>query len=404
MTDPNWTPARVRRNFRIDLFGAICAGAFVSVLVAFMPVVVRRLGGSTTDVAIVVASPFIGNLCSPLFAYLLAHLPMVRVVAGASTLSRLAFLACVLVATTPFMLALSSVVFWVVVVANIAAYTALMQAIYPDRERAFAMGNVRVGASIAGIVTAAVAGALIDTVPAQWVFAAAALVSLPGSIAFFAVRYDGPATPPSRRSARVIARDVWADRRYRRLLIAFSIFGTGNLMNFAVFPILLVDHFDASNAFVGTLAVVQAATQIVAYPVIGRLIDRGSTLWITLIATLLALFVPIGYLVAPGTWALVPVAIFIGLGLASGELTAVTHIVHLAPRERILEYAAAQAVLVGIRGTAAPFIAATLLGVVEPRIVLILGLVFMAAGAAVLATVVRDPTAAPVEVSTPAKA
>src|SRR5207245_7398679 len=220
------------------------------------------------DVAIVVAGPFIGNLCSPLFAYLLAHLPPVRVVAGTSALARVVFLLSILAAATPFMLAVTSVAFWVITVANISAYTALMQGIYPDRERAFAMGKVRVGASVAGIVAAALAGGLIDVVPAQWVFAAAALVSLPGSIAFLLVPSDGPPAP-ARPSARAIASSVWADERYRKRLLAFTIFGTGNLMNFAVFPILLADHFDASNAFVGTLAVLQLATQIVAYPVIG---------------------------------------------------------------------------------------------------------------------------------------
>lgn len=390
MIDANWTPARVRRNFRIDLFGAVCAGAFVAVLVTFMPVVVRRMGGTTTDVAIVVAAPFIGNLCSPIFAYLLAHLPKVRVVAGASTLSRIVFLLSVLAAATPLMLALSSVAFWIIVVSNIAAYTALMQGIYPDGERASAMGNVRVGASLAGIIAAALAGVLIDIVPAQWVFAGAALISLPGSIGFLGVRYDGLAEPPRRRPALAIARDVWADARYRKLMLAFAIFGSGNIMNFAVYPILLVDYFDASNSFVGTLAVVQSATQIVAYPLIGRLIDRGSTLRQSLIATLLTLLVPIGYLIAPGAWALLPVAVIIGIGVASGELTAFTNIVHLAPRERIGEYAAVQAFLLGVRGTSAPFIAAALLGVVEPRIVLLLGTALMAGGALVLAGLVRE--------------
>ena len=55
--DANWAPARVRRNFRIDTFSAICGGVYISVLVTFMPIVVRRLGGSTTDVAIVIAAP-----------------------------------------------------------------------------------------------------------------------------------------------------------------------------------------------------------------------------------------------------------------------------------------------------------------------------------------------------------
>jgi MFS family permease len=399
VTDPNWLPARVRRNFRIDLFSALGAGAFVSVLVAFMPVVVRRMGGSTTDVAIVVAGPFIGMLLSPIFAYLLAQFPVVRVVAGASTLSRAVFLLSVLVAATPFALAVTTAVFWVIAVSNIAAYTALMQAIYPDRERAFAMGNVRVGASIAGIASAALAGTFIDVVPPQWVFAAAALVGVPCAAAFFAIRYDGPATPPARRPAVEIARDVWADHRYRKLMLAFTVFGTGNLMNFAVFPIMLVDHFDASSSFVGTLAIVQSATLIVAYPVFGRLIDRGSTLRLTLIATLLTLLVPIGYLVAPGAWALLPVAVITGIVVASGELTGFTNIVHLAPRDRIGEYAAANAFLLGVRGTAAPFVAAALLGMVNPQVVLVLGTLLMTTGALVLAQLVRAPAAVVVEVA-----
>ena len=266
------------------------------------------------------------------------------------------------------------------------------------RERASAMGNVRVGASVAGIGAAALAGSFIGVVPAQWVFAAAALVGLPCALAFFAIRYDGPAAPPARRPALDIARGIWADRRYRKLLLAFSIFGTGNLMNFAVFPIMLVDHFDASNAFVGTLAIVQSATQIVAYPVVGRLIDRGSTLRQTLIATLLTILVPIGYLVAPGTWALLPVAVIIGMGVSSGELTGFTNIVHMAPHGRIGEYAAANAFLLGVRGTAAPFVAAALLNLVQPQVVLVLGTLLMTTGALVLAQLVRAPSAGAVEV------
>jgi len=200
-----------------------------------------------------------------------------------------------------------------------------------------------------------------------------------------------------------IARDVWADLRYRKLLLAFTIFGTGNLMNFAVFPIMLVDHFEASNGFVGTLAIVQSATLIVAYPVFGRLIDRGSTLRLTLIATLLTVLVPIGYLVAPGTWALLPVAVITGIVVASGELTGFTNIVHLAPQGRIGEYAAANAFLLGVRGTIAPFAAAALLGMASPQVVLVLGTLFMITGALVLAQLVRAP-ATPTPLVVPAEA
>src|SRR3989442_1409900 len=129
-----------------------------------------------------------------------------------------------------------------------------MQGIYPDRERAQAMANVRIGAAVAGIAAAAVAGTFIDVLPASWVFAAAALIGLPGAIAFFWVRYDGSAKPATRRSLPEIAQGVWADHKYRRLLLSFTLFGMGNLMNVAVYPVLLVDHFHAAHSFIGGVA------------------------------------------------------------------------------------------------------------------------------------------------------
>ena len=49
----------------------------------------------------------------------------------------------------------------------------------------------------------------------------------------------------------------------------------------------------------------------------------------------------------------------------------------------------------GLRGTAAPFVAAALLGVADPRVVLLIGVIFMTAGCAIMAGAVRllAPTA-----------
>ena len=399
MTDANYLPARVRSNFRIDVFSAVGAGVFVSVLVAFMPVVVRRMGGSATDVAIVICAPFIGHLLAPFFTYLLAHLAPVKVVAGTSTLARSLFLVGMLVATTPLMLALTTVTFWIITISNVAAYTALMRGIYPTSDRAHVMGKVRVGASLAGIVAAALAGLYIDLVPAQWVFAAAALVSLPGSVAFFKINHTSVGGFGTRRPALDIARDVWSDRRYRRLMLSFLIFGWGNLMNFAVFPIMLVDHFDAPNTFVGILSAAQSATMIGAYVVVGRLIDRGSSLRQTFIGTLLVLLVPIGYLIAPSYWFLLPVALVAGIAQASGELTYHTNVVHMAPRDRLAEYAAAQSLLLGIRGSVAPFAASALLGAFSVHVVLLVGLAFMVVGTVVMFGAVREPAQRPRELT-----
>jgi len=64
------------------------------------------------------------------------------------------------------------------------------------------------------------------------------------------------------------------------------------------------------------------------------------------------------------------------------------------------DYAAAQSFLLGIRGTLAPFAASFLLGQYEPRLVLLVGMSFMAAGAVLMFGAVREP--APVLEAAPA--
>ncbi len=367
-----------------------------------MPVVVRRMGGSTFDVALVVAGPFIGHLISPVGIYLLSGLPPVRVVAGVVTTARGVFLAGVLVATTPLMLAMTTVAFWTVTIANIAAYTTVMAAIYPSGERAQAMGRVRMGAAVAGIASAAVAGVVIDAVPAQLVFAAVALISIPGGVAFFWIRDEGRTEVTSRRPIHHVARDIWNDRRYRRLLFANTVFGLGNLMNGTVIPLMLVDHFDAPNSFVGATAALASLTAVAAYLVWGRLIDRGSSLQLSAYGSALLLLVPLTYLLAPNIWFLVPLAVVQGLVNAAFEITFHTNVVQAAPPGRVLDYATAQSFILGIRGTIAPFLASVLLGILEPRVVLLVILTFMTAGISLYFRAVRE--FAPVPASEPARA
>ncbi len=384
------SPLMVRRNFRIDVFAAVCAGLYAAVLLAFMPVVVRRMGGSSFEVALVVAAPFIGHLLSPIGIYLLSGLPAVRVVAGVVTASRVVFILGVLLATTPLMLAMTTLAFWVITIANIAAYTAVMAAIYPNSERAQAMGKVRIGASIASIVAAAVAGIFIDFIAATIVFAAAALISMPGAIAFFWIRDEGRTATQGRRNTFTVAREIWQDRRYRQLLSANTVFGLGNLMNVAIVPIMLVDHFDAPNSFVGGLAALASVTAAGAFIFWGRLIDRGSSLQLSAYASTLLLLVPLTYMFAPSIWFLVPLAVVQGIATACFEITYHTNVVQVAPPGRVLDYATAQSFLLGIRGTIAPFTASLLMALIAPRMVLAVAITFMVLGLALYYRAVRQ--------------
>jgi MFS family permease len=368
-----------------------------------MPVVVRRAGGSAVDVALIIAAPFIGHLLSPFFAYIFTGMDRVKVVAGTVVVARLVFIAGMLAATTPLFFALTTVTFWVITIANVAAYTSLMGAIYPPRERAQAMGKVRIGFSIASIASAGLAGAFIDVVPAGWVFAASAIISLPGAVAVFFMRTDAPDTADVRRPFWEIAPDIWRDVRYRKLLQSFVVFGIGNLGNAAMIPLLLVDRFDAPNEFIGAYAAVQAATAIVAFWVWGRLLDRGrsSVVWAARNSAL-TLFIPIGYILAPNVWVLLPVAVIAGISIAGGELTYHLNVMQLAPPGRVVEYATANSFLLGVRGTVAPFLFSALSTIFPLTLVMLFGLACMSVGLVLMARVVRlpDPAATQPAVAT----
>ena len=363
-----------------------------------MPVVVRRAGGSAVDVALIIAAPFIGHLLSPFFAYIFTGRDRVKVVAGTVVVARLVFIGGILAATTPLFFALTTVTFWIIAISNVASYTSLMGAIYPPRERGQAMGKVRIGFSIASIASAGLAGAFIDVVPAGWVFAAAAVISMPGAIAVFFMRTDAPKTPEVRRPFWEIAPDIWRDVRYRKLMQSFVIFGIGNLGNAAMIPLLLVDRFNAPNEFIGAYAAVQSATAIVAFWVWGRVLDRGrsSVVWAARNSAL-TLLIPIGYLLAPNVWVLLPVAVIAGIAIAGGELTYHLNVMQLAPQGRVVEYATANSFLLGVRGTVAPFLFSALITVFPLPAVMLLGLLFMSAGLVLMARVVRlpDPAVAP---------
>lgn len=394
MPERNWSAERVRANFRIDAFSGVMAGVYVGVIAAFLPVVVRRMGGSTTDVALVVAGPFVGHLFSPVFGYLLARYAPVRITAVTAVAGRLVFLVGVLVVTTPFALALVSVTMWVISVANLASYATLMHGIYPDSERASAMGKVRIGVSIASITSATLAGLFIDEVPATIVFALAAAIAIPGGIAFGFIKHERPAIPPVGRRPSRIARDVWNDRRFRRLMLSFTVFGFGNLMNAAIYPILLVDHFNAPNSFVGYMTALQWGAAIIAYYVWGRYIDRGSSLRLTVFNTAIVLLMPLGYLLAPNMYFLLPVAVVAGVTNAGGDITFFTNVVQLAPRDRIGDYAVAQSSLMGMRGTIAPFAASALLASFAPQTVMVFAIGLMVIGLVIMDRAVRSLGAA----------
>lgn len=383
MSDRNHAPDRVRFNFRLDLLtGVIGALFFVG---AFMPVVVRRMGGSEFDVALVMAAGPIGHIVSPFLAYLLYPFATTRVLAITGLLAKLIFLGGLVFSTTPLFLALSWVLFFIVGLAGVGASTTLMQGIYPDHQRGTAMARVRICANLVGIAAALAGGALLESSDDPLgLFAVAGIISLVGPAFLLLMRYeDGSHRPPMASPLR-LGGIAFRDGAFRSYLVATTVLGFGNAMGATAYPLMLVDKFDASNAFVGTLAAIQSAATMAGYWFWGRRIDRESSTALTATNAVYMIALPLAYLLAPSLPLLVPAAIIAGLTVACADLTFHTNMIQLAPPGRAGEYMAAQSFVLGVRATVAPFVASALLVATNATFTLLVVLTCVAAGAILL--------------------
>ena len=360
----------LRRNFRLDLVAGMLGATFFAG--SFMPVLVRRMGGSELEVALVMASGPIGHILAPLPGYLYARLQPARVVAATNVGARLVFLAGLLVATSAFSLALAWVVFNVVALSSIASATRLVQSIYPDEQRGTAMARVRMMANLVGMGSTLAGGALLSVDDPRLVLALATLVTLVAPLPLLFMRYAHVA-PAVMLSPVRLGSVALRDTAFRHYLVATTFIGFGNAMGGTVYPILLVDKFDAPATLVGLMAATQAAATIAGYHFWGRRIDRGSTVVLVRGNALLMTLLPLTYLVAPNASFLLVGSLVAGVTAAMMELAFFTSVIELAG-SRADQYMAAQSFVLGVRATLAPFVAcaamvafgppATLVGVV----------------------------------------
>lgn len=373
------SPERIRFNYRLDLASAVLGATFFAG--TFMPVLVRRIGGSELEVALVMASGPIGHIIAPLPSYLYHRFHPAKVLAVVGIVSKLAFVAALLFATTPLFLALAWVAFNVVALSAIAQSTTLMQGIYPDDQRGRAMARVRMWANFVGMGSVIAGGALLQVADPQPVLVLAALVSLGAPIFLFFMRHDDRRVHRSLASPVRLGAVAMRDTAFRRYLLATTFIGFGNAMGGTAYPILLVDRFDAPAALVGLMAATQAAATIAGYHFWGRRIDRGSTVALVRRNTIVMLLLPLVYLVAPSAPFLLAGAVVAGVTTAMAELAFFTSMIELAG-QRAGQYMAAQSFVLGVRATLGPFVASALLITIGPTPTLVAVILCLAIGAA----------------------
>ncbi|HWQ13564.1 MAG TPA: MFS transporter [Roseiflexaceae bacterium] len=382
-------PESVRAAARIELVGAMLYGAFFAGSLGFLPVVLRRLGATTDQLALYVTFTYVGQLLSPLSITLMRRRAPLRFATACWVAARGSLVLAAVIADATWLLALVGV-FWVVEMLPAPAYARVMEQIYPLRYRGRAMAGVRVGMTLVVLVATPLAGALLDQVGPRVLLPAAAVFGVLAALVFARVNVEGaekpvsaeraaPAEPAPTASVATAPSDsrsapsplsaisaLWRNRPFGLYLAGLTVYGFGGVMALPLYPVVQVSRLGLSYTQIGYLGLAQSLMWLVGFLYWGRLLDRRGPVWVLRLSMGLAALVPLTYVFAGSAWALLPAFLVQGLIQGGFELGVTNTGIALAERGRVMEYTALQTAVVGLRGMLAPFLGTLLLALGAP--------------------------------------
>jgi MFS family permease len=354
-------PADLRRNFSLDLTGAVLVGIYVAAINTFVPVVARRLGGSPFLLSLITAAPAAGNILAVLSAPYLQGRHKMPYMVAAWTLGRGLFLLMPFV-VLPLPFALIVVSSWLIVSLPLPGYVEVMQRIYPDAYRGRAMAYVRVGYTACITVMTPLFGRLLDVGSYRYLFPVVAVFGILSGWTFGGVKYKEVITR-TRQGLLEPWRVLWQDARYRDYCIAFFVYGFGSFLTAPLIPILLVDELHLNYSQVGWLGMVNSIFWMLFYIVWGRTVDRRGGLWTIRVNFILTMVISLAFFGARDMWLAALGYIFTGITVAGVDLGWMNAIMQFARRDQVSDYTAVYAGMVGLCGMAAPLTGTTLMTV-----------------------------------------
>lgn len=391
-----------RPAFRVDLAAMFLAGLYTGAVFPFIQVIARDdLGASPTQISLLAAAPFLGNLLALFWAQAMEGRRKMPFVLYTHLACRsMVCLSFAAVGAWPFALVLSSCQ----MIGSIAtpAYAAIIKEVYPDDQRGTILGYTRAAILIAQIATTLAAGWAMAYVSYRVIFPIAGLIGMTSAVLFSRILPEEKADPAPAPGARPGLRQTAAfigrtfdilreDRAYAWFALSVFTYGFGNLLTTPVIPLIQVDEMHIRKSQLAVLHNLMQVVAIGAYFYWGRYVDRQGPQKAVVISVMLNCLVPAVYIASAwtpglGAWALLPAYVLNGIVMAGIDLSYFQAILTFAGPDNASRYQALQSFLLGIRGSVAPFIGAFLIGVLKDRAldlrwIFAVGLVFMLTGA-----------------------
>jgi MFS family permease len=379
----------VRHNMHVDMRAA-CIHSVMATTITFIPIILRRSGASTQQVAYYFAITALGLLTTNISVWMMRRWGAKPVALACWLLGRGSFLLTAIAFNATSLLIIFTF-FWLMEAWPSPAYVQTIQTIYPIQQRGRILAAVRVGFVALVLTLTPLAGWILD----HWGYRAllpwAGLSGIGSTLTFFSLMRKIPDTmaEPSRHviSVRQI---LQTDKRMPFYLSGIFLFGFGGLMASPLYPIIQVDRLNLSYTVIGLLGFVQSLFWFLGYLFGGRILDRIGGIRTLQIVFMVNGLVILPYIWATQGWMLLPSFIAAGLVTAGADLAILYTVSSLAGPERVPDYAALNSTISGFRGILGPFIGSMLvLAGFRYAMVFTLSALLTLTGAAVLTRVTR---------------
>ncbi len=384
----------VRRSMYMDLRAA-CTHSVIATIITFIPIILRRSGASTQQVAYYFAITTLGLLTTNFSVWLMRHFGMKRVALVCWLLGRGSFLLTAFALNATSLLVIFTF-FWLVESWPSPAYVQTIQAIYPIQQRGRILAAVRVGLVALILVFTPLAGWMLDHWGYRALLPFAGLSGIGSTLTFYNLMRNLPYTVTDHtRSTMSPIKIVRSDKRMPFYLSGVLLWGLGLLTASPLFPIVQVDQLNLSYTVVGLLGFSQSLFWFLGYLFGGRLLDRIGGIRTLQIVFVINAVVILPYIWATQGWMLLPSFIAAGLVTAGSDLAILYTVSNLAGPEHVSDYTALNSTISGLRGLIGPFLGSLLVSIgwnYAEVFVLSAGLTLAGAGALAY---IKNPNAAP---------
>ncbi|OAS22049.1 MFS transporter [Paenibacillus oryzisoli] len=338
-------------------FGAACLFSLFNVVFnQFYIALAIRQGATNLEVGILAAAPAIGLLFSPIWAGKIEQSspkPFVIIpnIIGRALLLFPAFFGA------PSVYVVTAIIFYFLMGIQAPAYPALITRMYQPELRGRLMGYVRVAMGAMMIPLAYIVGAWTDKSGPSGPLITASITGVIAILFLARVREIAPSASISARKSS-FREQLKLVRNHRELLVFFAattLTGFGNILASPLYQIIQVKELQLNNIEIALARMTYYVCLLVAYFVVGWVIDRFSAKQ-TLVYGLAAFtIVPLLY----GTFGNYP-AVIIGSGIqgigdAIWDIGILAYIFRVVPGREAVVFGL-HLMLFGIRGSIAPII------------------------------------------------